>query len=765
MGAAGSKKAVYDTALAKLTATGPEGQIPEDSPFWTEFVQLFPTLAEISAIPTDVVRLLKQNNPSNFATLTKKLVFFMIQFQRKPSIDPKVALNCIRLLTRVMNVVLENSNDDSLAHLFWNVSAEQAHVASAPSAPSDEEESTMSPASGPSPTSVAASGVPQFGVQPLGEVMMHTLMELLFLPGFTIAQPPKPTTEELAASINKRLIWEAGVGLLTSRPSAAPMDIARTELLRLLLVCLSAVLYVPPNSVAQFRAAPDRFSAYVFSAECPHKEELFLSLLNTVLAYEPNWKIPFSTFVFSDLRGDLVAMCLKVLVVLLDYKKPGQRQPYRQLLGQMRLVEDHKLIFDGIVRLLNNPMTTAGAYLRAGAHVFPCEQEVLVLLWKLLESAPGFVGYAVEGPRVIELVPPLLFYLNKGKSETSQHGLVHLGTYILLFMSGFRYFGVALNLPCPVRIPGGPVLDGTYADHFFMVIHDVLLKFARKSIALTTTLLTILANVSPYIKSLGKVPASSLVNLFDVFAKPRFLYAVESHYQFLGYLIEVFNNMVQYQYEGNAHLVYNLLLKAKTFERLASTVVDDLPTVPTMPAAPAIIVTQAAPQAAPQAATAAGVAASAAKVVVGGIPAPVESTAQHPVDPPATAYAEGTATFAPTAAWMFVCLYRVLEWRRQLPLETIVRLLRHLIPILDTLLKNQLSSEQAPDETLVVTFLRTSTVVGVLPVPHPIMIRKYRTNQYTTLWFTSYLWGAIYLRTAPPLWDGSRIRLFQVQAV
>jgi frataxin-like iron-binding protein CyaY len=36
--------------------------------------------------------------------------------------------------------------------------------------------------------------------------------------------------------------------------------------------------------------------------------------------------------------------------------------------------------------------------------------------------------------------------------------------------------------------------------------------------------------------------------------------------------------------------------------------------------------------------------------------------------------------------------------------------------------------------------------VGLLPVPHPIVIRKYQANAYTNVWFSAYLWGVIFLR-------------------
>ena len=39
-------------------------------------------------------------------------------------------------------------------------------------------------------------------------------------------------------------------------------------------------------------------------------------------------------------------------------------------------------------------------------------------------------------------------------------------------------------------------------------------------------------------------------------------------------------------------------------------------------------------------------------------------------------------------------------------------------------------------------------------------------NEYTTLWFTTYVWGVIYLRnSSPALFDGSKIKLFTISYV
>eukprot|EP01050_Picozoa_sp_SAG11_P012424 SAG11_NODE_1378_length_5084_cov_3.339619_8_plen_54_part_00 len=43
-------------------------------------------------------------------------------------------------------------------------------------------------------------------------------------------------------------------------------------------------------------------------------------------------------------------------------------------------------------------------------------------------------------------------------------------------------------------------------------------------------------------------------------------------------------------------------------------------------------------------------------------------------------------------------------------------------------------------------FLERHTLVGLLPVPHPILIRKYQETAYTGVWVTTYIWSVVYLR-------------------
>jgi len=76
------------------------------------------------------------------------------------------------------------------------------------------------------------------------------------------------------------------------------------------------------------------------------------------------------------------------------------------------------------------------------------------------------------------------------------------------------------------------------------------------------------------------------------------------------------------------------------------------------------------------------------------------------------------------------------------------------------------SSPNGVDEQQVVTFLHSTTMVGLLPVPHPIVIRKYQPNRFTCLWFTAFQWGVIFMHNQTvPLFDGEFVKLFMVQTV
>ncbi|CAF4483003.1 unnamed protein product, partial [Didymodactylos carnosus] len=81
------------------------------------------------------------------------------------------------------------------------------------------------------------------------------------------------------------------------------------------------------------------------------------------------------------------------------------------------------------------------------------------------------------------------------------------------------------------------------------------------------------------------------------------------------------------------------------------------------------------------------------------------------------------------------------SWKQKLPLQTIMRLLQVLVPQVEKICMDR----GLTDEGEIIKFLQHGTLVGLLPVPHPILIRKYQPNSGTVMWFRTYMWGVVYL--------------------
>ncbi len=60
----------------------------------------------------------------------------------------------------------------------------------------------------------------------------------------------------------------------------------------------------------------------------------------------------------------------------------------------------------------------------------------------------------------------------------------------------------------------------------------------------------LLFSVSPYLKSLSMVAANKLLHLLEVFSSPWFLFCSPVNHHLVFFLLEVFNNIIQYQFDG-----------------------------------------------------------------------------------------------------------------------------------------------------------------------------------------------------------------------
>jgi hypothetical protein len=131
---------------------------------------------------------------------------------------------------------------------------------------------------------------------------------------------------------------------------------------------------------------------------------------------------------------------------------------------------------------------------------------------------------------------------------SAKTGLVHIGVFILLLLSGERNFGVRLNKPYHSRISMDiPVFTGTHADLLIIVAHKLITTTANRFQSLYDCLLTIVVNISPYIKSLSMLASTKMLHLLEAFSTPAFLYANQTNYTLVFFLLEMLNNMIQYE--------------------------------------------------------------------------------------------------------------------------------------------------------------------------------------------------------------------------
>ena len=200
-------------------------------------------------------------------TLTSRL--FELRNHRAfphPDIAPeKHALNCIRVLTRVVPFLYEA---DHLEHwkeqTFWQKRRRPLRKGNRVGKSEvlfDEGQRDEVPPLEPQEQHEE--------LRPLGEELVDTLVDLLFYTNFTL--PP----DENSKTRVTYSIWQSGVGCNTAMNSSSQIESNRSEVLRLLLTLSSEALYLPARAYNQlarvnvltthrYRICKGRQSYYIF---------------------------------------------------------------------------------------------------------------------------------------------------------------------------------------------------------------------------------------------------------------------------------------------------------------------------------------------------------------------------------------------------------------------------------------------------------------------------------------------------------------------
>ncbi|KAK3520427.1 hypothetical protein QTP70_024179 [Hemibagrus guttatus] len=794
-------KLKFRKAVIQLTTRTQPVEATDDT-FWDQFWADTATSVQdvFALVPAAEIRALREESPSNLATMCYKAVEKLVQAAESgcPSEREKqVVLNCTRILSRILPYIFE---DQDWRGFFWSTVPGAGRAGQMDEMDDDDD-----------------------GARPLAESLLLAISDLLFCPDFTVQSHKKggpDSLEDMQSLDSCEYIWEAGVGFAQSPPLNYIHDLNRTELLRLLLTCFSEAMYLSPSSDGNI---VNPWVTFFCSTENRHALPLFTSLINVVCAYDPvGYGIPYNHLLFSDYREQLVEQAVQILIVTLEHENTQpQRAPspssmdeqdsagpqnlFVNYLSRIHREEDYDFVLKGLARLLTNPLTQT--YLPNSTKKIQFHQELLVLFWKFCDFNKKFLFFVLKSSDVLDILVPILYYLNDARADQSRVGLMHIGVFILLLLSGERNFGVRLNKPYSLRVPMDiPVFTGTHADLLIVVFHKIITSGHQRLQPLFDCLLTIVVNVSPYLKSLSMVAANKLLHLLEAFSTNWFLFSAAQNHHLVFFLLEAFNNIIQYQFDGNCNLVYAIIRKRNVFHQLANLPTDSasiqkalqkkrkspdaisrtnsqetismVGSHPAVPAEPGTLKTslvaipgidklteksQVSEDGTMVTVPKTGTPNSPEHGVLSGASDTESNSGRDNEDVFYTeaemvrrrlSSASSAATYwVPTPEW-------VLSWKSKLPLQTIMRLLQVLVPQVEKICIDK----GLTDESEILKFLQHGTLVGLLPVPHPILIRKYQANAGTAMWFRTYMWGVIYLRNVdPPIWYDTDVRLFEIQ--
>ncbi|EEH05438.1 conserved hypothetical protein [Histoplasma capsulatum G186AR] len=554
-----------------------ESNIAADDPYWTGFWELPESPEDVFSLfsPADIRRT-RDASIANLETLILAVTSRLIVLKNHPSFpDPDLApdrdaLNCIRVLTRILPFIYESENLEAWEEkFFWGRRRKKhrhAQIASQvlfDGASEDDEMRRSNPQDHQND---------YYDAKPLAEELIDTLVDLLFYSGFTI-----PTIPNAKGKVSYS-IWQSGVGCTTAMGSNKELESNRCEILRLLLTLSSQSMYMP-LSLLPVKGV----KTITYLVTCPDKQvvlSLLCSLLNTTIKYNPTpWRLPYDHVVWKDPKQIFVIYCLQFLLVLLLYPIPedGRGTPpknyYRHFYGRLHRPQDFQFIVEGMTRILNQPMQATTSYLPGSHKSVKWAPEMIMLFWEALQCNKRFRSYMIDSSRALDFVVLCIFYAIEYKTDASKLGVVKMCIFILQTLSVEPNFGKNLNkkfesqdtLPQSIRLQN---FRGSYADFLIISIHTLLTTSKGKLDAVYPALLAIINNIGAYCEHLSATTCSKIIQLFSLLSSPSFLLANESNHILLHSLLEFFNSVLEHQYSNNPLLVYSILKSAKRFEAL-----------------------------------------------------------------------------------------------------------------------------------------------------------------------------------------------------
>ena len=205
--------------------------------------------------PADIRRA-RDTSLANLETLILAITSRLLILRNHPSFpDPEIApardaLNCIRVLTRILPFLYEAENIENWEEsFFWAGRRKRSRKAQISRSDVLFDGNNNNETSEDNETELEKA-------KPLAEELLDTLVDLLFFSDFTLPKSPAGRSKVSFA------IWQTGVGCNTPVNSTKEFESNRTEVLRLLLTLASKSMYMSPSKCLH---ASHRSDTYLFS--------------------------------------------------------------------------------------------------------------------------------------------------------------------------------------------------------------------------------------------------------------------------------------------------------------------------------------------------------------------------------------------------------------------------------------------------------------------------------------------------------------------
>ncbi|EMR10233.1 hypothetical protein PNEG_03596 [Pneumocystis murina B123] len=567
-----------------------EESISVDNEYWRQFWTLPESVKDVFTLfsTQDIIRI-RDYSETNIRTLVyvvaSKLVFIKDEIDKPEKM--KEALNCLRIITRVMPFIYEKESMEEWENeTFWNYRCRKKKFKYYKNSNLTLEESNLSKdeidfKSHLKYTKIIVNDIyekendPEYEIlKPLAEELLDTLNDMLFFAGFTIS-----AKENVIRKISYS-VWEPGIGCITSTKATTEYELNRIEVLRCILSIISKSIYFYPN-----KQKPNLYIIYLVTNPDKRFILTFLcSLLNTVINYNPaKWQIFYNHIISLDSKQLLVSYCLQILLIFLDYQIPSLLDieksqtseipvnKYCMYFGKLHHKDDIEFLYNGINRILTQFLHN-DSYFPTIEKPMKYSPEVIILLWKVFQINNSFKEYLIDDKNSLDYLVLLLCYSVNYRKELSKFGLIRICISILQTLSTKPSFCKKLNttfehykiLPINIKI----ISKDNYMDFIIISIYMLIMTSKGALNSLLPYMLSILINIAPYAQNLSILSCTKLMQLFYSFSSFNFLLASENNHILLGNLLEVFNRIIEHQMKKNLHLIYAILRSSERFELL-----------------------------------------------------------------------------------------------------------------------------------------------------------------------------------------------------